>query len=75
MFAAEPDTRNTQVEVWDFKNQKFVPHIPCKGEKRVRVDYHGDLSDLAVYEVWRSGDEFFVLQPARPLRDWRIDLS
>lgn len=65
----------TQVEVWDYSRQKFFPHYRCPGEKRVRVDYHGNLSNLAVFEVTRDGDTFIPVNPHSPLKDWRIDLS
>lgn len=63
-----------QVEVWDYYGQKFIAHIPCPGEERVRVDYHGPLSNLGVFEVTRDGDIFYPVNPHRPL-DWRIDYS
>ena len=63
------------VEVWDYSRQAFFPHYACPGEKRVRVDYHGNLSNLAVFEVKRDGDKFVVINPHSPLQDWRIDLS
>lgn len=67
---------DTQVEVWDYGAQAFVESFPCPGEKRVRVDYFGDLSNLAVFEVTRGeGREFFVIDGNRPLADWRISLS
>lgn len=66
---------DTQVEVWDYNAQAFIPHISCPGEQRVRVDYFGDLSNLAVFEVERNGREFFVIDGNNPLGDWRIDLS
>ena len=64
-----------EVEVWDYEAQAFFPHIRCPGEKRVRVDYHGNLANLAVFEVRRDGDMFFVLDGNRPLTDWGISLS
>lgn len=66
---------DTQVEVWNYATQSFIPHFGCPGEKRVRVDYHGSLADLAVFEVTRDGEQFFVVDPQRPLNDWRIDYS
>ena len=65
-----------EVEVWDYSIQGFISHIKCPGERRVRVDYHGSLSNLDVFEVQRTtGGEFMVLNAERPLVDWRIDLS
>lgn len=64
-----------QVEVWNYATQSFIPHFSCVGEKRVRVDYHGSLEDLAIFEVHRDGDEFFVLDGNKPLIDWRVDYS
>lgn len=67
-----------QVEVWDYAAQKFIPHFSCPGEQRVRVDHHGSLSDLAVFEVDRdtlNPEVFFVVSPHQPLNDWKIDYS
>jgi len=64
-----------QVEVWNYATQSFIAHIPCPGEKRVRVDYHGSLHDLAPFEVHRDGEQFFVINPQQPLEDWRVDYS
>lgn len=72
---AEPLTTPMEVEVWDYARQQFEPHIPCPGYKRVRVDYYGNLDNLAVFEVTRDGDTFIPVNPHQPLTDWRIDLS
>lgn len=65
-----------EVEVWDRAAQAFFPCIRCAGEERVRVDYHGDLGNLNVYEVIRSedGKEFRVVD-GRSALHWQIDLS
>lgn len=64
------------VQVWDYENQCFIWHIPCPGEKRVRVDHFGDLSDLAVFEVVNNPDgSFNVIDGNRPLKDWEISYS
>lgn len=68
--------RLPEVEVWDYETQCFIPHIKCPGEKRVRVDYHGDLNNLDVFAVAREETgEFWVLEPYRPLKDWLIHYS
>lgn len=74
---AESTEKLPEVEVWDYLNQCFINHIPCPGEKRVRVDYFGDLSDLAVFEVRREEGSrvFFPVDGNNPLRDWQIDLT
>ena len=71
---------NTEVEVWDYRAQQFIPSIRCPGEKRVRVDVFGeDWSEgLAVFEVRRDPDAsgvFYPIDGSKPLKDWRIDLS
>jgi hypothetical protein len=72
-----------EVAVWDYKRQTFVPHFPCSGEKRVRIDVHDDLSNYAVFKVTRpDGQQPYQAGRIVPvelvpvsLRDWRIDLS
>ncbi len=71
----DPDADAVEVEVWDYSAQDFIESYRCTGERRVRVDYHGDLSDLAVFEVKRQGPEFIILDGNKPLKDWRIDLT
>lgn len=77
----EPLTTPTQVAVWDFSGQTFISHIDCPGYKRVRVDYYGDLANLAVYEVEYLDEQKthfnVVIVDGMPKRldDWRIDLS
>lgn len=63
-----------QVAVWDYAAQTFIQHIPCPGERRVRVDYHGNLLNLDVFEVRREGNLVYPVDGTKPL-DWRIDLS
>jgi len=63
-----------EVEVWDYEAQCFVPSWPG-GEKRIRVDHHGSLSDLAVFEVIRDEESFQIVDGNRPLRDWNIVYS
>ena len=65
------------VEVWDYVEQDWFPSIKCPGEKRVRVDYFGDLENLAVFQVERLSKTTFMAvgEPPVPLKDWRIDLS
>ena len=65
-----------EVEVWDYSKQEFIHSIKCPGEKRVRVDYFGDMENLAVFEVIRGdGAVFYPVDGNRPLSDWAIDLS
>lgn len=64
-----------QVGVWDYARAAWFPHISCPGEKRVRVDYHGDLGNLAVFELKQQGEHLYPVNPHSPLQDWRIDLS
>lgn len=68
------DQNEPQVAVWNYASQMFISHIDCPGEQRVRVDYHGDLSDLDVFSVERREKGMFVVN-TRPLSGWRIDLS
>lgn len=65
-----------QVEVWDYEAQHFISSIPCSGEKRVRVDYFGNMDNLDVFEVRRGeGREFYSVDGTRPLKDWEISLT
>jgi hypothetical protein len=65
----------TGVAVWSFTKQKFVPFIPCPGEKRVRIDEHEPLCNFAVYEAIYSGPQTFDLKSLTPLADWEISYS
>ncbi len=67
----------TDVEVWDFVNQCFVKSYRCEGEKRVRVDYEGGISNLTVYSVYRdeADPRIFRILDSKPLADWKIDLT
>jgi len=62
------------VNVWNYETQDFIPHVDYKGDDRVRVDYFGDLSDLAVFETLPQPDGSFVVIGNTPL-DWIIDLT
>lgn len=74
-------TVESGVAVWDKTNEKFIPFIPCPGEKRVRLDvYDRDLSQefeiLPVLYTKVDGMYFeFLAQTWKPLRGWTIDLS
>ena len=69
------------VAVWHYGRQEFVPHFPCPGEKRVRIDVHDSLDDYDVFPVTRpDGQQPFQsgiinVISQTPLADWRIDLS
>lgn len=66
--------RDTKVGVWSYSLQRFIPFIPCPGEKRVRVDFFGDLDDLVVWPVEYRGNLVFS-QGDSPLPDWTVSLS
>lgn len=68
------------VAVYHTLDRCFIPHIPCPGEKRVRIDVFDGLELYEVYEV--TSNDPNPMNPrevtpvtARPLTDWRIDLS
>lgn len=64
-----------EVEVWDYRTQHFIKSYPCEGETRVRVDYFGNLEDLAVFEVERLDQHHFkVIDGNKPLT-WAIELT
>lgn len=64
------------VAVWDYWLRRWIPHYACPGEQRVRVDYHGSLDNLAVFEVTIAEDGLITpVNPNQRLADWRIDLS
>lgn len=78
------DIKESGVGVWHWERQDFVNFIPCRGEKRVRLDVHDDLSNYGVFPVIYHEVEFrdgqlhtrFTVEPgARNLSDWQIDLS
>jgi hypothetical protein len=65
-----------EVRVWSYPQQCFIPHIPCEGERRVRLDVHDSLDNYAVFEVeCVHEDGSFDIASTQPLTDWRIDLS
>lgn len=66
--------QETGVGVWSYSLQKFIPFIPCPGEKRVRVDFFGDLDDLVVWRVEYQGNLLFS-QGDSPLPDWVVSYS
>jgi hypothetical protein len=73
---ADPSADAVEVEVWNYASQDFFPSIRCPGERRVRVDYYGPLSDLAVFKVTRIAGRGFMVQDGNgPLEDWHIDWS
>ena len=64
------------VAVWSYNEKRFIHHIDCKNEKRVRVDVHDDLEDYAVFEVEMTGtNSFNVVNRRNPLKDWVISYS
>ena len=64
------------VQVWDYEAQQFIESFSYEDEKRVRVDYFGDLNDLAVFEVFYcEAGSFYVEDGNKPLTDWVIELS
>jgi hypothetical protein len=76
----EPQVSCDQVdcEVWNYESQEFIRSFRVPGEKRVRVDYFGDLSDLDVFEVRRDPVDprvFYPLDGNKPLAGWVISLS
>lgn len=84
MIAALEEKLNPEklpdVAVWHYGRQEFIAHIPCEGEKRVRIDVYDGLENYAVFEV--TSDDPNPLNPRmvnivsdKPLTDWRIDLS
>lgn len=71
----DPEADKLEVEVWDYRNQEFVRSWRCPGERRVRVDYFGNLDDLALFEVTREDDTFKAIDGNKPLARWLIDLT
>jgi hypothetical protein len=65
----------TGVGVWSFTKQKFVPFIPCPGEKRVRIDEHEPLTNFAVFPVRYEGPQDFVYEGAAACSDWEVSYS
>ena len=63
-----------EVAVWHYGKQTFVSHIPCEGEKRVRIDVHDSLDNYDVFPVETRNGMVFT-KSDKPLTDWRIDLS
>lgn len=68
------------VAVWHKYQRCFVPHIPCAGEKRVRIDVVDGLENYELYEVTSSDPNPMNAREVtpvtgRPLTDWQIDLS
>lgn len=64
------------VQVWDYEAQEFVESVSYEDEKRVRVDYFGDLNNLAVFEVFYNEDGSFYVEDGNfSLTDWTIELS
>lgn len=73
MSTLQQQIEESGVGVWHYARQCFVPHIPCPGEERVRIDVFDGLENYGVYRgVW-SGSTF-TLSSREPL-NWRIDLS
>lgn len=71
---AEPFDGSYEVAVWDTVRREYTRHIPCPGEKRVRLDVHDSLDIFRVYKVKHENGYIILLEP-KPLADWRIDLS
>lgn len=72
----DPTADAVEVEVWDYAGQCFIQSWRCAGERRVRVDHHGPLTDLAVFEVTRlHGALFQVADGNKPLANWLIDYT
>ena len=76
----EQDVIDAGIAVWDYVKQDFVPlydFIPCPGQKRVRVDVHGPLDNLAVFPVQykkESDSLTFELLDNTPL-DYEVNYS
>lgn len=76
------DIKDSGVAVWGFREQRFIPFVPCPGEERVRIDVFGSESlgeDYAVYEVdylhvSKNGESRFNYNGHKHRRlPWRID--
>lgn len=66
----------TEVAVWSFNSQCFVPFAQCENEKRVRIDVHDGVDNYAVYPaIYRGDDGAFDLASDEALWDWEISLS
>jgi hypothetical protein len=73
-------TKLPDVAVWHYPSQQFITHIPCEGERRVRIDVHDSLDNYAVFEVTSNNPNPMsarevTLVSDQPLTDWQIDLS
>jgi hypothetical protein len=69
--------KNTGVAVWDYNKQKFIPFIPCPGQKRVRIDVFDSLDNYAGFPVnYKEDGSFdFLGDPSSPCNDWEINYS
>jgi hypothetical protein len=74
--AAQQNPDLTDVGVWDYAGQCWVHSHRCPGERRVRVDQHGPLTNYAVFRL--VTDDYGRLRAEddpRPLPGWRVDYT